>query len=176
MDWLDLLERERGREAATKAAAAFLEAHSPVSPPSTEKPKKKRTKNFQHSYASNTRVKFILIASDPQPREEELRAVRLFFFRGGGGGGGGEIWGLRSSLLGLCPLTRKETSLLQKKKKLQPKQVFKRIHAAFVEASCNPFYTADSVSEGKRESEKRVRNKAQRKRERERREREGRPG
>jgi len=27
-------------------------------------------------------------------------------------------------------------------------QVFKRIHAAFVEASCNPFYTADSVRRG----------------------------
>ena len=50
-----------------------------------------------------------------------------------------------------------------------PKQIFKRIHAAFVEASCNPFYTADSVREEKeRESEREAGQKGNRKERKER--------
>lgn len=43
------------------------------------------------------------------------------------------------------PLSHRPSSCSLLQKLQNQKQVFKRIHAAFVEASCNPFYTADSV-------------------------------
>ena len=49
------------------------------------------------------------------------------------------------------PLSHRPSSCSLLQKLQNQKQVFKRIHAAFVEASCNPFYTADSVrGRGKR--------------------------
>ena len=119
-------------------------------PPLTRKPIEKQ-KELSRSYASNTRVKLILIASDPQPREEELRAVRGVLFFGG--------W-KKGCAFSLPSLSQKTLLVSPVPKTPTKKQVFKRIHAAFVEASCNPFYTADSVRKRKRER----RNKAQKER------------
>lgn len=73
----------------TEETASCQRAHLPIllqrspPPPPAKNSTKTKTKNFNNSYASNTRVKLILIASDPQPREDELRAVRRFILPSG---------------------------------------------------------------------------------------------
>jgi hypothetical protein len=71
-----------GRDGIVSESAPPDSSSALTTPPAKNSTKTK-TKNFNNSYASNTRVKLILIASDPQPREDELRAVRGFILPSG---------------------------------------------------------------------------------------------
>ena len=74
-------------------------------------------------YISNTKIKFFLVLGDPVPKDEELRMVR--------------------------PLMQRDAfqDFMGPPNALAVMQIFKRFHAAYVDAVSNPFYTINTVSQ-----------------------------
>lgn len=109
-----------------------------------------------YGYVTNTRAKLVVAVDGPAVRDDEMRAVRMCGCRWGGWVEGGGECSVHSRAekparrgarrqegrAAMPALADGHPRFASRTRLPAPPQLFRRMHAAYVDAVCNPFYSA----------------------------------